>query len=178
MAVTVLVPEDEGRAALAGLGDARRSRPRRRPAAEPGPPVSGTQVTEPGPGEVQAPGPAAPGWSTLWAALADAGCVLLFVVIGRANHDKGETLAGIASTAWPFLAGLALGWFAARAWRRPHAHLVAGLQADIRNAGGTCAAVRSRGTTGPNLVVSAASRPSCRRSAASWWRRSREAQPA
>ena len=93
--------------------------------------MSGTQVTEPGPGEVQVPGAAAPGWSTLWAALADAGCVLLFVVIGRANHDKGETLAGVASTAWPFLAGLALGWFAARAWRRPRAVVPAGLLAWI-----------------------------------------------
>ena len=57
--------------------------------------------------------------------------MLLFVVIGRANHDKGETLAGIASTAWPFLAGLALGWFAARAWRRPRAIVPAGLGAWI-----------------------------------------------
>ena len=46
-------------------------------------------------------------------------CVLLFVVIGRASHTKGETLAGIASTAWPFLAGLGVGWLAARGWRRP-----------------------------------------------------------
>ena len=88
-------------------------------------------MTEPGPGEVQAPGPAAPVRSILWAALADVGCVLLFVVIGRANHDRGETLAGIASTAWPFLAGLALGWFAARAWRRPRAIVPAGLLAWI-----------------------------------------------
>jgi hypothetical protein len=49
----------------------------------------------------------------------DCCCVLLFVVIGRASHAKGESLGGIASTAWPFLAGLAGGWLAARAWRRP-----------------------------------------------------------
>jgi len=53
------------------------------------------------------------------AVLLDVCCVLVFVVIGRASHTKGETLAGIASTAWPFLAGLAAGWAAARAWRRP-----------------------------------------------------------
>ena len=41
--------------------------------------------------------------------LADAFFVLAFVVIGRANHHAGESLAGIASTAWPFLAGLAAG---------------------------------------------------------------------
>src|ERR1700735_4791165 len=49
----------------------------------------------------------------------DCCCVLLFVIIGRASHVKGESLSGIASTAWPFLAGLAGGWLAARAWRRP-----------------------------------------------------------
>jgi FtsH-binding integral membrane protein len=49
----------------------------------------------------------------------DGCCVLVFVIIGRASHTKGETLAGVASTAWPFLAGLAGGWLAARAWRRP-----------------------------------------------------------
>ncbi len=45
--------------------------------------------------------------------------MLAFVVIGRANHAKGESLGGIASTAWPFLTGLACGWLAARGWRRP-----------------------------------------------------------
>jgi Protein of unknown function (DUF3054) len=64
-----------------------------------------------------------------WLAVAlDVGCVLLFVIIGRASHTKGESLAGVASTAWPFLAGLAGGWLATagpaglagrRAWRQP-----------------------------------------------------------
>ena len=53
------------------------------------------------------------------AVVLDCCCVLVFVVIGRASHTKGESLAGIASTAWPFLAGLAAGWIAARTWRRP-----------------------------------------------------------
>ena len=53
------------------------------------------------------------------ALIVDCCCVLLFVVIGRASHAKGESLGGIASTAWPFLAGLAGGWLATRAWRRP-----------------------------------------------------------
>ena len=53
------------------------------------------------------------------AVLIDACCVLVFVVIGRASHTRGEALAGIASTAWPFLCGLAAGWIAGRAWRRP-----------------------------------------------------------
>jgi hypothetical protein len=67
--------------------------------------------------------------SAAWAAVADVGCVLLFVVIGRASHSKGETLAGVASTSWPFLGGLALGWLTARAWRRPLAIVPAGLGA-------------------------------------------------
>ncbi len=49
----------------------------------------------------------------------DCCCVLAFVIIGRASHQRGESLGGIASTAWPFLAGLAGGWLAGRAWRRP-----------------------------------------------------------
>ena len=53
------------------------------------------------------------------AAVLDVGCVLVFVIIGRDSHAKGESLAGIASTAWPFLAGLAGGWLAARTWRQP-----------------------------------------------------------
>jgi hypothetical protein len=53
------------------------------------------------------------------AVVLDIGCVLIFVIIGRASHTKGESLAGIASTSWPFLAGLGLGWLAARGWRRP-----------------------------------------------------------
>ena len=57
--------------------------------------------------------------STRMAVLLDIACVLVFVVIGRASHTQGEALAGIASTAWPFLAGLAIGWGLSRAWRRP-----------------------------------------------------------
>jgi Protein of unknown function (DUF3054) len=53
------------------------------------------------------------------AVLLDICCVLIFVVIGRASHTKGETLGGIASTSWPFLCGLAVGWVVARGWHRP-----------------------------------------------------------
>lgn len=60
---------------------------------------------------------------------ADLCCVLVFVLIGRASHTKGETLGGIASTAWPFLTGLGIGWLAARAWRRPISLAPAGVGA-------------------------------------------------
>jgi hypothetical protein len=59
----------------------------------------------------------------------DCCCVLAFVIIGRASHERGESLGGIASTAWPFLAGLAGGWLAVRAWRRPLGLFPAGLGA-------------------------------------------------
>lgn len=57
--------------------------------------------------------------SVVWAAVADVVLVLGFVLIGRANHDEGITVAGTLSTAWPFLLGLAVGWGVTRAWRHP-----------------------------------------------------------
>ncbi len=51
----------------------------------------------------------------------DAVSVLTFVIIGRASHHEGGGLAGLASTAWPFLAGLAAGELATRCWRQPAA---------------------------------------------------------
>jgi hypothetical protein len=59
----------------------------------------------------------------------DACCVIVFVAIGRASHHDGESLAGLASTAWPFLAGLGTGLLATRAWRRPGAIVPGGLGA-------------------------------------------------
>jgi peptidoglycan/LPS O-acetylase OafA/YrhL len=67
--------------------------------------------------------------SAVRAAVIDVCCILLFVVIGRASHTKGESAAGLASTAWPFLAGLAAGWLASRAWRRPAALVPSGVAA-------------------------------------------------
>ncbi len=69
------------------------------------------------------------------AVILDCCCALLFVIIGRASHTKGESLAGIASSAWPFLAGLAGGWLAARAWRRPSGLWPAGVGAWLGAAG-------------------------------------------
>lgn len=53
------------------------------------------------------------------ALLADLICVVIFCTIGRRSHAEGLSVAGVAETAWPFLAGTAVGWLAARAWRRP-----------------------------------------------------------
>jgi FtsH-binding integral membrane protein len=53
--------------------------------------------------------------------------VLIFVLIGRASHHAGGGLAGVANTAWPFLAGLAAGEIATRGWRRPAALVPTGV---------------------------------------------------
>jgi len=57
----------------------------------------------------------------------DVVCVLAFCAVGRRSHDEGLDVAGIATTAWPFLSGTALGWLVARAWRRPTAVVPTGV---------------------------------------------------
>lgn len=47
--------------------------------------------------------------------------VLLFCAVGRRSHAEGITVTGVAATAWPFLAGTAVGWVASRAGRAPTA---------------------------------------------------------
>jgi hypothetical protein len=63
------------------------------------------------------------------AVIIDVCCVVAFVAIGRASHHHGESAGGLASTAWPFLAGLAVGLLVTRAWRHPAAIVPAGLGA-------------------------------------------------
>ena len=53
------------------------------------------------------------------AAVLDAVLILVFVLIGRRNHEEALALGGIAQTAWPFLVGATAGWLATRAWRSP-----------------------------------------------------------
>ena len=48
----------------------------------------------------------------------DVALVVAFAGIGRASHDSDVWL-GLWQTAWPFLAGLLLGWVLTRAWRAP-----------------------------------------------------------
>ncbi|MGZ4701985.1 MAG: DUF3054 domain-containing protein, partial [Ilumatobacteraceae bacterium] len=54
-----------------------------------------------------------------FAALADIVTIVVFVAIGRRNHDEGSSISGIAGVAAPFLIALAVGWVVARAWVRP-----------------------------------------------------------
>lgn len=53
------------------------------------------------------------------AVLADIVCVIVFCTIGRRSHAEGLSVAGIAQTAWPFLAGTGVGWLLIRGWRQP-----------------------------------------------------------
>ncbi len=52
--------------------------------------------------------------------MGDIAAVVLFVVIGRNNHDEGNAVSGIVRVAAPFLLGLGAGWLlATRVDRRP-----------------------------------------------------------
>ncbi|RXZ71001.1 DUF3054 domain-containing protein [Agromyces albus] len=53
------------------------------------------------------------------AALLDLVLVHVFVTIGRTSHHESLDMAGIGSTAWPFMVGLVAGWLVSLAWRHP-----------------------------------------------------------
>src|SRR5437588_5442802 len=53
--------------------------------------------------------------------LVDVVAVLVFCAAGRRSHAEGLTIGGLATTAWPFLAGTVAGWLLSRGWRRPTA---------------------------------------------------------
>ena len=56
---------------------------------------------------------------TAAAAIADIVAIVVFVAIGRRNHNEGEAVDAVFTVAAPFLIALAVGWIAARAWTRP-----------------------------------------------------------
>lgn len=60
--------------------------------------------------------------AAIGAAALDAGAIIVFSAIGRASHDEGilgDAGLGLATTAWPFLAGAGIGWVIARGWKHP-----------------------------------------------------------
>ena len=67
------------------------------------------------------PNPPERATAALAALAADIACLVVFATIGRRTHAEGLTLVGIADTAWPFVAGAAVGWLLVRGWRRPTA---------------------------------------------------------
>lgn len=44
------------------------------------------------------------------APLLDLLVVLVFAAVGRRNHGEADALAGIVTTAWPFVVGAIVGW--------------------------------------------------------------------
>ena len=57
--------------------------------------------------------------NVLWALVADVIGIIMFVAIGRRNHDEGVAPTGVIETAAPFLIALLIGWLIARAWNEP-----------------------------------------------------------
>lgn len=45
--------------------------------------------------------------------------VVLFVAVGRREHERDSAIAGLIGTAAPFVIALAIAWLVLRAWRRP-----------------------------------------------------------
>jgi peptidoglycan/LPS O-acetylase OafA/YrhL len=87
----------------------------------------------------------------------DTACVLLFCAVGRRSHDEGLNVAGIATTAWPFLGGTAVGWVLSRAWRRPSAVYPTGVVVWLSTVavGMLLRKVTSAGVAGSFVVVAA-----------------------
>ena len=83
--------------------------------------------------------------------------VLLFVAVGRRNHDESTGVSGVVEVALPFLLALVCGWLVTRAWRKPDATnngvviwlvtVVLGLL--LRNL------IFDRGTAAPFVIVAA-----------------------
>lgn len=69
--------------------------------------------------ETSGPGANGPDRAALRSATLDVVGVLVFVLLGRGTHDPDDVLGGLLRTAWPFLAGLLIGWLVARVWRAP-----------------------------------------------------------
>jgi hypothetical protein len=87
----------------------------------------------------------------------DVACVLAFCAVGRRSHDEGLNVAGIATTAWPFLSGTALGWLLSQAWRRPSAVYPTGVIVWLSTVavGMLLRKVTSAGVAGSFIVVAA-----------------------
>ena len=45
--------------------------------------------------------------------------VVLFVAIGRREHEQDSAISGLIETAAPFVIALAIAWLVLRAWKRP-----------------------------------------------------------
>lgn len=97
-----------------------------------------------------------PGGRTGLALGLDLIAVALFTLFGRLSHDEPLDLDGWWSTAWPFLAGLAIGWLvvvmASRTWPTRLSH---GLPVWLSTVGGGMAlrGLAGQGTAVPFVIV-------------------------
>ena len=57
--------------------------------------------------------------AVITAAIVDVVAVVVFVAIGRRNHDEGTALSGVLGVAAPFLIALGSSWIGLRTWREP-----------------------------------------------------------
>lgn len=82
--------------------------------------------------------------------------VVGFAALGRASHDS-DILGGLWRTAWPFLAGLGVGWLVMTAWRAPTAPVRTGLGvwAATVVGGMLLRAASGQGTALPFIIVAA-----------------------
>jgi peptidoglycan/LPS O-acetylase OafA/YrhL len=92
---------------------------------------------------------AGPG-TVVGAAAADALLIMVFAAIGRDAHQRGDIILGVLQTAWPFLAGAALGWLSLRVWRRPLTVRPSGLAVWI---GAVAGGMILRAVTGQTVVI-------------------------
>jgi hypothetical protein len=83
-------------------------------------------------------------------AVVDVVAVLVFVAIGRTVHARGGGVVGLASTAWPFLVGLGIGWLAVTARHRDGAAVVDGV---VVVAATVAVGMTLRVVTGPGTAV-------------------------
>ena len=57
--------------------------------------------------------------AVITAAIVDVVAVVVFVAIGRRNHDESTALSGVLGVAAPFLIALGISWIGLRTWREP-----------------------------------------------------------
>ena len=103
-----------------------------------------------GSGSLNGSTPVAGRRAVILAAIADAVLILTFAAIGRDAHQRGEIIAGVLSTAWPFLAGAAVAWFSLRVWRAPLAPWPAGVAVWL---GTVTVGMLLRAATGQTVVL-------------------------
>ena len=101
---------------------------------------------------------AAPRAHVALALVLDAVLVVVFAAIGRASHERGvfgDGGLGLATTAWPFLAALAVGWVICLGWRRPFSIVRTAMPVWVVTVAGgmLLRAVSDQGTALPFVIV-------------------------